>query len=83
MKQSQNRIKKELQEVRKDANSGVTVEVDESAATLTHFFGVINGPDDTPYAVGLTLHIAIVSYIVYCLLLIVYCILFSVYVYYY
>ena len=54
MKQSQNRIKKELQEVRKDANSGVTVEVDESAGVaLTHFFGVINGPDDTPYAVCL------------------------------
>jgi ubiquitin-protein ligase len=51
MKQSQNRIKKELQEVRKDSNSGVTVEVDETAAALTHFFGVINGPEDTPYSV--------------------------------
>jgi hypothetical protein len=51
MKQSQNRIKKELQEVRKDPNSGVTVEVDETSATLTHFFGIINGPDGTPYEV--------------------------------
>lgn len=50
MKQSQNRIKKELEEVRKDPSSGVSVEVDEAAA-FTHFYGIINGPDDTPYAV--------------------------------
>lgn len=53
MKQSQNRIKKELEEVRKDSNSGVTVEVDQSSTTMTHFFGIINGPDGTPYAVRL------------------------------
>mmetsp|Transcript_15040 Transcript_15040/g.24905 ORF Transcript_15040/g.24905 Transcript_15040/m.24905 type:complete len:198 (-) Transcript_15040:55-648(-) len=52
MKQAQNRIKKELEEVRRDPNSGVSVEVDEAAAAFTHFFGVISGPDGTPYAGG-------------------------------
>lgn len=52
MKQAQNRIKKELEEVRRDPNSGVSVEVDEAAAAFTHFFGVINGPDGTPYEGG-------------------------------
>ena len=50
MKQAQNRIRKELQEVRRDTGSGVTVEVDEEAS-FTHFIGVINGPEDTPYEV--------------------------------
>ena len=52
MKQSQNRIKKELLEVRKDPNSGVTVDVDETAAAFTHFFGVLSGPEGTPYEVS-------------------------------
>lgn len=41
------RLRKELQEVRRDPNSGVSVEGDE--LSLTNFTGVLNGPSDTPY----------------------------------
>jgi ubiquitin-protein ligase len=55
MRQAQNRVKKELEEVRRDSGSGVTVEAAEAGegggGDGTHFFGVISGPDGTPYQV--------------------------------
>ena len=44
----ESRLRKELQEVRRDAASGVSVQGDDTS--LTHFTGILNGPSDTPYA---------------------------------
>mmetsp|Transcript_15250 Transcript_15250/g.22934 ORF Transcript_15250/g.22934 Transcript_15250/m.22934 type:complete len:191 (-) Transcript_15250:219-791(-) len=44
------RMRKEMQEIKKDPNSGVSVECE--GGSLTHLYGVIKGPDDTPYQGG-------------------------------
>jgi len=44
------RIKKEIDDIRRDAASGVSIEQDPS--NPMHLTGQIKGPDDTPYARG-------------------------------
>jgi ubiquitin-conjugating enzyme (huntingtin interacting protein 2) len=48
---SDGRIAKEIKEIRKDKNAGITV--DQDASNPKHLTGTIQGPADTPYAGGL------------------------------
>lgn len=48
--QGEGRIQKEIKEIRKDTNAGITVEQDPS--NVRHLTGSIKGPIDTPYAGG-------------------------------
>ena len=47
---SEGRIQKEIKEIKKDKNAGITIEQD--ASNSKHLVGTINGPADTPYASG-------------------------------
>lgn len=47
---SAGRIRKELEDIRNDKVSGVTIQQDSS--NPNHLVGTIKGPDDTPYAGG-------------------------------
>lgn len=47
---SDGRIAKEIKEIRKDKNAGITVDQDET--NNKHLTGSIQGPSDTPYAGG-------------------------------
>lgn len=44
------RIQKEIKEIKRDTNAGITVEQD--ASDSKHLTGSINGPADTPYGGG-------------------------------
>jgi len=44
------RIKKEIDDIRRDTSSGVTI--DQDASDAMHLTGTIHGPKDTPYAGG-------------------------------
>lgn len=45
------RIKKEIDDIRRDTSSGVLI--DQDASNPNHLTGTIHGPDDTPYARGI------------------------------
>jgi ubiquitin-conjugating enzyme (huntingtin interacting protein 2) len=45
------RVKKEIEDIKKDSASGVSVEQDPG--NPNHLTGLIRGPDDTPYAKGM------------------------------
>lgn len=47
---AEGRIAKEIKEIRKDTNAGITV--DQNPSNSKHLTGTIHGPADTPYAGG-------------------------------